>query len=113
MISVAGLSLSEIRRGLRTETVGGHIVLYGEVDSTNARLVELARGGASHGTVVLADAQTAGRGRYGRAWFSPPGVNAYISVLLRPRLRARDLGVFSLIASLALAVRSGTSGATR
>lgn len=103
MIGLAGLSLGEIRRGLRTEAVGGHIFLYGEVDSTNARCVELARAGASHGTVVLADAQTAGRGRQGRAWFSPPGVNAYISVLLRPRLRARDLGVFSLIASLALA----------
>jgi BirA family transcriptional regulator, biotin operon repressor / biotin---[acetyl-CoA-carboxylase] ligase len=51
--------------------------------STNDRLKELARVGAPEGSVVWADAQTAGRGRHGRSWVSPPG-NLYVSVLLRP-----------------------------
>ena len=51
--------------------------------STNDRLKQRARAGAAAWTVVLADAQTAGRGRQGRRWVSPPG-NIYMSVLLRP-----------------------------
>jgi BirA family biotin operon repressor/biotin-[acetyl-CoA-carboxylase] ligase len=53
------------------------------LDSTNDRLKVLARAGAPPGSVVWADAQTAGRGRHGRDWVSPPG-NLYVSVLLRP-----------------------------
>jgi BirA family biotin operon repressor/biotin-[acetyl-CoA-carboxylase] ligase len=77
--------------------------LFDEVDSTNARLKSLARGGAREGTVLLAERQTAGRGRHGQAWFSPSGVNLYASVLFRPRLHPRELGAFSLLAALALA----------
>ncbi len=54
------------------------------LDSTSDRLKGLARAGAPEGSVVLADTQTGGRGRHGRAWASPPG-NLYVSVLLRPR----------------------------
>ncbi|MBZ0233390.1 MAG: hypothetical protein K8M05_13765, partial [Deltaproteobacteria bacterium] len=46
-------------------------------ESTNDIALVHAREGAAHGTVVMADAQTAGRGRLGRAWASPPGVNVY------------------------------------
>ena len=52
--------------------------------STNALAAELAADGAAHGTVVLADAQEHGRGRLGRSWSSPPGLNIYMSVILRP-----------------------------
>jgi len=52
------------------------------LDSTNDAVRQLAAAGAPHGTVVHADEQTAGRGRFGRAWYSPPG-NLYLSVLLR------------------------------
>ncbi|HEY7650884.1 MAG TPA: biotin--[acetyl-CoA-carboxylase] ligase [Methylomirabilota bacterium] len=97
------LSVTEIRRRLTASMVGRHIYLFGEVDSTNDRLRSLAREGAHEGTVLVAESQTAGRGRHGQPWFSPSGVNFYASVLLRRRLSPREVGVFSLLAALALA----------
>lgn len=96
------LSITAIRRFLDTEVIGRHIYLLGTVDSTNAVARRLAEHGAEEGTVVLAEAQTAGRGRAGVRWFSPEGVNLYASVVLRPLLAVRDLGRFAPIASLAL-----------
>ena len=57
--------------------------------STNDLALATARAGAGHGTIVIADAQTAGRGRLGRVWASPPGRHLYLSALVRvdPRLR--------------------------
>jgi BirA family biotin operon repressor/biotin-[acetyl-CoA-carboxylase] ligase len=103
MIATEALSVEAIRRRLTAESVGRQIYLFGEVESTNAALRGLAREGAVEGTVVLADAQTSGRGRLGRAWFSPPGVNVYASALFRPRFRPVEAARFSFIASLALA----------
>lgn len=96
------LMIDRIRRSLGTETVGSHIYLFTAVGSTNAVLRDLARGGAAEGTVVIADGQTAGRGRAGRPWFSPPGVNLYVSALLRPAIAPSSVPVFAFIASLAL-----------
>jgi BirA family transcriptional regulator, biotin operon repressor / biotin---[acetyl-CoA-carboxylase] ligase len=62
---------------------GAAIHEYEEVDSTNRVARELAEQGASHGTVVAAQLQTAGRGRQGRAWLTPPGALA-LSVVVRP-----------------------------
>ena len=62
---------------------GGRVRHYGQVRSTNDVAAELADQGAPHGTVVVADAQTAGRGRHGNRWFSPVGTGLYVSVLLR------------------------------
>ena len=55
-----------------------------ETGSTNADLLALARDGAADGTVLVADHQTAGRGRADRAWTAPPGSSLLVSVLLRP-----------------------------
>ncbi|MGH7301939.1 MAG: biotin--[acetyl-CoA-carboxylase] ligase [Candidatus Rokuibacteriota bacterium] len=96
------LSIEQIRWQLTTSTVGRVLHLLGSVDSTNARCRTLARAGAPEGTVVLAEEQSAGRGRRGRTWFSPSGLNLYASVLLRPPIGARELPLFSLLASLAL-----------
>ena len=52
--------------------------------STNDVAAHLAELGANEGTIVAADAQTAGRGRLGRSWFSPPGAGLYVSIVLRP-----------------------------
>ena len=57
-----------------------------ELDSTQRLARELARGGAPEGTIVVAETQTAGRGRLGRGWHSPPGLNLYCSIVLRPPL---------------------------
>lgn len=60
------------------------IIYYKQLDSTNTEIARLATEGAMHGTVVVADAQTAGKGRRGRGWESPAGENIYMSILLRP-----------------------------
>jgi BirA family transcriptional regulator, biotin operon repressor / biotin---[acetyl-CoA-carboxylase] ligase len=91
-----------IRAQLTAKTVGTELHVVAETDSTNALLKGLAAYGAPEGTVVIADAQTCGRGRHGAPWFSPPGVNLYASVLFRPRLEARDATLFSFIASIAV-----------
>lgn len=72
-------------------------------DSTNTRAVALAERGAAHGTVVCADAQTGGRGRMGRAWSSPPGLNLYVSLLLRPPVEPQAAPRLTLVAAVALA----------
>jgi len=97
------LSIESIRRRLVAPTVASQLYLFGQVSSTNAALKRLAASGAAEGTVVLAETQTAGRGRMGQPWFSPPGVNLYASVLFRGSLTLGQAPVFSLIAGLALA----------
>src|SRR5262245_9334367 len=102
---VAGdaLDVERIRQSFAPQVVGEWICLFDEVPSTNAVLREMARAGAATGTVVLADSQTVGRGRAGQPWFSPPGVNLYASVLLRPDIEPGAAGPYSFVASLALA----------
>ncbi|MBI2153192.1 MAG: biotin--[acetyl-CoA-carboxylase] ligase [Candidatus Rokubacteria bacterium] len=97
------LSIELIRRQLSAKTVGRQIYLFGEVSSTNDALRHLAKAGAREGTTVLAESQSAGRGRFGKSWFSPFGVNLYASVLFRPAIGPKEAPLFSFIASLAVA----------
>ena len=69
-------SLTELRP--KTRWVGRRVEIHRSVDSTNRIAEDLARGGAPEGTLVLADGQTAGRGRFGRTFFSPPGRSVYL-----------------------------------
>ncbi len=62
---------------------GTHLHLFAELGSTSDEIARLADLGAPHGTTVVAGAQTAGRGRHGHHWFSPPGSGLYLSMLLR------------------------------
>ncbi len=85
--------------------------LFGVTDSTNSRAVALAEGGASHGTVVCADAQTGGRGRFGRTWESPPGLNLHVSLLLRPPVEPPLAPQLTLVSAVALAAAvEGSTG---
>ena len=102
MIAADVLSVPAVQTRLNTRTVGAQIHLFDAVDSTNDVACRLAREGAPEGTVVLADAQTSGRGRLGQPWFSPPGVNLHVSVILRPKLHTREAGLYGFISSLAL-----------
>jgi BirA family transcriptional regulator, biotin operon repressor / biotin---[acetyl-CoA-carboxylase] ligase len=80
----------------------GHVVeWHARIGSTNDRVRELLAGDAGEGAVVVADEQLAGRGRRGRTWSSPPGVNLMLSVGLRPRLRADQAWRLGLGAALA------------
>ena len=72
-----------------------------ETDSTNRVARLLAEEGTPDGTVVWAERQTAGRGRHGRVWQSPPG-NLYVSVVLRPPVAASDVGAASFVVALAV-----------
>ena len=97
-----GLDVSAIRRQLVGEILGTRVYVFGDVASTNAALRDLADAGAEEGTVVLSESQRAGRGRIDVPWFSPPGVNLYLSVLLRPSIPPGGATIFSFLASLAL-----------
>jgi len=96
------LDIHIIRKQLATPAVASDIQIFGSVPSTNSVLRGLAMKGAPEGTVVIADEQTAGRGRLGKAWFSPPGVNLYASVLFRPLIPPREAAGFALAGPLAL-----------
>ena len=82
-----------------------------ETSSTSDEIGQLARSGAPHGFVVVADRQTAGRGRQGRAWQSPAGANLYLSVLLRPRMTPAALPPIALACGLAIAEAADAAGA--
>ena len=95
------LTIDGIRRHL-SSTTARHLYLFAEVGSTNDCLRDLAGRGAREGSVVVAEAQRAGRGRLGQRWFSPAGVNIYASVLFRPAIAPTEVFTFGSIASLAL-----------
>lgn len=71
--------------------------------STNADVLRRAEAGAAEGLVIASDEQTAGRGRLGRSWSSPPGASVSVSVLLRPGLSPDQMGWLPLLAGLAVA----------
>ena len=91
-----------VRKHLSGPAVARDIHVLSSVASTNGALRDLAIKAAPEGTVVIAEEQTAGHGRFGKPWFSPPGVNLYLSALLRPTVVPREVGGFSFVASLAL-----------
>jgi len=95
------LDLNRLQTGLQTKVLGRIIFLSKEVGSTNEWAKELARLGASEGTVAIAETQTHGRGRTGRKWISPRG-GLWFSVILRPKLSPQDTTKLTFVASLAV-----------
>ena len=85
------------------------VVCATELDSTNAEALRLAAAGEPEGLVVVADAQTAGRGRLGRSWWAEPGTALLASWLVRPLLAPERRPLLSLVAGVAAAnaVRAG------
>ena len=81
--------------------MGRRVHWFPTIGSTNDVAGRLADAGEAEGTVVVADAQTAGRGRHGRVWISPPAAGLYTSIVLRPPAPALDL--ITLTAGVALA----------
>lgn len=92
-----------ISSALKTETIGHPLHFHNTLDSTNTRARELAGDGAAEGTTVIADSQTLGRGRRGREWHSPVGLNLYTSVILRPDIAPERAPTITLLAAVALA----------
>ena len=86
----------EVLYRLGTRTLRGPIYHFETTPSTNDAAKVLGREGAAEGTMVLAETQTAGRGRLGRSWVSPPGLGLYVSLLLRPPLPPHELPLITL-----------------
>lgn len=93
----------EIQAGLTTRWLARDLRWLETTDSTNREALEWARAGAAHGATVVAEGQTAGRGRLGRAFFSPPRLNFYSSSVLRPRLTTAEAPPFILASAVAVA----------
>ena len=87
-----------------------HIHWFETIDSTNTRAKQMAAEGAPHGTVLVADAQTGGRGRMGRSFHSPSGSGIYLSMILRPVCSAKEL--LHLTCAVAVAAADGIQAAT-
>lgn len=97
---------------LHTRRLGRGYEFLSACASTNDVVRSRAAAGAAEGLLVVADSQTAGRGRLGRSWHSPPGQNLYFSLLLRPALAARHAAPLTLLAATALARTLTEAGAT-
>ena len=78
------------------------LTVYNTVGSTNTVLKQLAENGEAEGRVIIANEQTAGKGRMGRSFYSPPNSGAYISILLRPKLSAADSLLITTAAAVAV-----------
>ncbi len=97
------LYATEVQLGLHTEWLAQRIDHFEATESTNQVAFELGREGAPAGTTVIAEGQTAGRGRLGRSFFSPPHLNLYTSILLRPTGSISDTPTLILAAAVAVA----------
>jgi BirA family biotin operon repressor/biotin-[acetyl-CoA-carboxylase] ligase len=92
---------------LRAERFGKAIHYFAELESTNVEAWRLAALGAPEGEVVVADAQLRGKGRLGRRWYSPGGLNLYFSLILRPAISPPRAPQLTLMAAVALAETIG------
>jgi len=93
--------LDILNNRLEQSFFGANIILYETVNSTNSAAKELGGTGAPEGTVVLAEEQTAGRGRMGRLWLSPGYANLLFSLLLRPKMEADQVFILTMVFALA------------
>lgn len=96
------------RAGDRLGPFGRRVLWYPDVSSTNDLAASLAERGAPEGCVVIANAQSAGRGRQGRAWASPPGAGLYVSTVLRPLPHAVPLVTIAAGVAIAEGIQSAT-----
>ena len=97
------LYAEEVQSGLETRWLARDFRHLDETDSTNRVALEMARAGAPHGATVVAEGQSAGRGRLGRSFFSPPHLNLYTSIVLRPQLDTAEAPTLIQAAAIAVA----------
>ena len=107
-LSAAALDIAQVRAHINPKRLGASFHYFPEIGSTNTRARELAESGAAEGEIVIAEAQTQGRGRLGRRWESPPFKNLYLSFILRPKLPSRHAPQITLAAAVALVETVGS-----
>lgn len=93
---------SEIKSRLETEWAGNTVVYAEVVDSTNNLAKRLGEEGRPHGTLAIAEEQTAGKGRRGRSWSAPSGLGLWMSLLLRPNLNPACASMLTLVSGLSV-----------
>ena len=96
------ISAEEIKSRLDTRWAGCQVRYFDTLDSTNICAKRLAEEGAPNGTLVIADQQTAGRGRRGRQWETPKGTAIAMTILLRPKLRPEKACMLTLVMGMAV-----------
>lgn len=94
---------SEIQFELDTEIIGKEMDYHPSVDSTNRVAKALAHHGAAEGTIVVAEEQHNGKGRFDRKFFSPRGKGIWFSIILRPNFSPHEAPQFTLMAAVAIA----------
>lgn len=97
------LDPSKIKQCLKTDIIGKKIYLFDEIDSTNMKALKLGEAGDREGTLILTESQTKGKGRLGRTWYSPKGVNLYLSVILRPIIPLKEAPLTTFVAAISIA----------
>ncbi|TCS84160.1 biotin--[acetyl-CoA-carboxylase] ligase [Tepidibacillus fermentans] len=97
------ISKERLKANLSTQWLGKEIIYFSEVDSTQRVAHELAKNGVPHGTVVITDEQTEGKGRLGRTWFSEKGKGIWMSFILRPSFAYHQALQITLFTSVVLA----------
>lgn len=100
----------ELQSCLSGRLLGSQVHFFESIDSTNAKAFELARAGAPEGAVVIAETQTKGKGRIGRKWESPAGMNLYISIILRPKVAPQGAQGLTFVAAVAAAEAVASEG---
>ncbi len=96
------MNISKISDMLTTGWAGRELIYYKETDSTNVQGKNLVKDGIKHGAVVIAETQTAGRGRRGRTWISPLEDAVYMTLILRPNIALENASMLTLVAALAV-----------
>lgn len=94
---------NELESRMQTKWAGRPVTFYSQVNSTNLQAKLDAENGAEQGALVVADMQTAGRGRRGRSWCSPAGTNVYFTLLLKPEYAADKASAVTLVMAMAVA----------
>lgn len=94
---------SELSSRINTEWVGKPAHFYESIGSTNAQAKIDAENGAESGTLIVADRQTAGRGRRGRSWDSPAGTNIYFTLILKPDFAPDKASMLTIVMAMAVA----------
>jgi BirA family biotin operon repressor/biotin-[acetyl-CoA-carboxylase] ligase len=92
----------EIKYALKNKFIGKAIYYYESLPSTMDRAMDLALKGAPEGTLVIAEAQTRGRGRMGRFWLSPKYRGIYFSLVIKPRILPQQAPVLTLISAVVI-----------
>ena len=95
------MDVTELESIHSTEWAGCELYYYDSIDSTNTKAKELAEDGHPSGALVVADQQTAGKGRRGRSWESPTGTGIFMTLMLKPEINPNNASMLTLVAAMA------------